>query len=104
MPLVLVGPPGVGKKTLIRALQKNFPGQLVDPVRHTARPINPDFEVDGEDGHFVSEERLEADISNGRLFAFGRTGAHLEGISFQAVDDVVASGKVRLRRRQNSPV
>jgi len=95
VPLVLTGPPGVGKKSLVKRLQQVCPGQFVDPLRHTARPPVAEFEKDGEDAHFVSVERLEADIENGRLFHYGtdETGL-LEGISFESVDDVIAAGKV----------
>lgn len=95
VPLVLTGPPGVGKKTLAARLQQACPHQFVDPLKHTTRKPVADFETDGEDAHFMSLERLELDIENGRLFWWGEDSqGHLEGLSFAAVDAVVASGKV----------
>lgn len=62
-PFALTGPAGVGRSTLIRKLQTVFPGQFVEPLCHLSRSPR-EGEVDGERAHFVSAERLTADIEN----------------------------------------
>jgi guanylate kinase len=61
--LVVTGPSGVGKGTLIRALRERFP-DLQLSVSATTRPPRPG-EVDGRDYHFLTPEefdrRLERD-------------------------------------------
>jgi guanylate kinase len=61
--LVVTGPSGVGKGTLIRALMERLPG-LELSVSATTRPPRPG-EVDGRDYYFLTpeefERRLEAD-------------------------------------------
>ena len=78
-----------------RPLCRYFPAQFVEPLLHTTRPPVAEFEKDGEDFHFVSLERFEADLENGRFFHTRRDeGGNLEGVSFEAVDDVVSARKV----------
>mmetsp|Transcript_24074 Transcript_24074/g.31352 ORF Transcript_24074/g.31352 Transcript_24074/m.31352 type:complete len:283 (-) Transcript_24074:514-1362(-) len=95
LPLVITGPPGVGKNTLILRLQKTFPLQFVDPLRHMTRPLIAEFEKDGEDGHFITIERFTADMENGKFFHTEQDeGGNMTGISFQAVDDIIAARHV----------
>jgi guanylate kinase len=55
--LVVTGPSGVGKGTLIRELLERVPG-LTLSVSATTRPPRPG-EVNGRDYHFLSEEEFE---------------------------------------------
>ena len=59
-PLVVCGPSGVGKSTLIKQLTKEFPIQFGFSVSHTTRKPRPG-EKDGVHYHFVS--RYEKNIS-----------------------------------------
>ena len=54
-PLIVCGPSGVGKGTLIEMLMKRFPNdQFGFSVSHTTRKPRPG-EVDGQHYHFVNE-------------------------------------------------
>jgi guanylate kinase len=55
--LVLVGPSGVGKSTLISMLMKEFPSDFGYSVSHTTRNIR-EGEEDGKSYHFVTAERF----------------------------------------------
>ena len=59
--LVVTGPSGVGKGTLIRALRERFPG-LELSISATTRPERPG-EVDGRDYWFLSPEEFERGVA-----------------------------------------
>jgi guanylate kinase len=61
--LVITGPSGVGKGTLIRALRERMPG-LELSVSATTRPPRPG-EVDGRDYHFLSPEEFDRRLDAG---------------------------------------
>ena len=56
--IVLSGPSGVGKTTVLRRLLERFPGRLRLSVSATTRPPRPG-ETDGVDYHFLSPEEFQ---------------------------------------------
>jgi guanylate kinase len=58
LPVVICGPSGVGKSTLIRRLLKEFPKKFYLAVSHTTRAPRKG-EKDGVDYHFVTQEEFE---------------------------------------------
>ena len=96
LPVVLCGPSGVGKSTLIKRLQADFPGAFGFSVSHTTR--NPRAgEVDGKDYNFVAgpEARaaMEADIAAGKFLESANVHGNLYGTSFSAIEAVAAKGQ-----------
>ena len=96
LPVVLCGPSGVGKSTLIKRLQADFPGAFGFSVSHTTR--NPRAgEVDGKDYNFVAgpEARaaMEADIAAGKFLESANVHGNLYGTSFAAIEAVAAKGQ-----------
>ena len=63
--LVITGPSGVGKGTLIRALRERLPG-LELSVSATTRAPRPG-EVDGHDYHFLSREEFDRRLEAGEF-------------------------------------
>jgi guanylate kinase len=61
--LVVTGPSGVGKGTLIRHLLERLPDYELS-VSATTRPPRPG-EVDGRDYHFLTEEEFERRLARG---------------------------------------
>lgn len=57
MLIVISGPSGVGKSTLVKRLFELKPGPLVSSVSATTRPPRPG-EVDGVDYYFISQEEF----------------------------------------------
>jgi guanylate kinase len=55
--VILVGPSGVGKSTLVELLLKKFP-IMVDIITYTTRPMRP-TETEGNPYHFVPNDRFE---------------------------------------------
>jgi len=66
-PVVICGPSGVGKGTLIARLQAEFPDEFGFSVSHTTRAPRPG-EADGVHYHFCSKEAMEAAIGRGARF------------------------------------
>jgi guanylate kinase len=80
--IVVSGPSGVGKSTVLRAL-----GELVDfgfSVSATTRDPRP-TEVDGIHYHFVSRDRFLEMIDGGELVEWAEYGGHLYGTPIESV-------------------
>ena len=115
-PVVICGPSGVGKGTLIARLQAEFPDEFGFSVSHTTRAPRPG-EADGVHYHFCSKEAMEAAIGRGARFTrappptqrhpltahthhragefieHARVHANIYGTSAAAVRAVAAAGK-----------
>lgn len=88
--IVLSGPSGVGKDTVIQRLQeRQVPFHFV--VTATSRPMRPN-EVDGRDYFFVSEAEFEAMIQANELLEHALVYHHYKGIPKQQVRDAFHSG------------
>jgi guanylate kinase len=94
-PLVIVGPSGVGKGTLIKMLQETFGNQLGFSVSHTTRKPR-DGEIHGIHYHFRRRESMEKMISEGAFIEYAKVHDNIYGTSFEGVELVTSSGKVCL--------
>jgi guanylate kinase len=93
-PIVISGPSGVGKGTLISMLMKEFPSMFGFSVSHTTRaPRN--MEKDGVHYHFTDKSVMEKEIKNGKFLEFASVHGNLYGTSVEAVEVVADAGKVR---------
>mmetsp|Transcript_20043 Transcript_20043/g.40469 ORF Transcript_20043/g.40469 Transcript_20043/m.40469 type:complete len:276 (+) Transcript_20043:61-888(+) len=92
-PLVVVGPSGVGKGTILRKLFHDFPGQFSYCISHTTRKARPG-EVDGKNYYFVSKEEMARDIAAGLFVEHATFAGNTYGTSFSSLTMVEASGKV----------
>lgn len=92
-PLVVVisGPSGVGKDSVLRKLQERRP-DLHFVVTATSRAMRPG-EEDGVDYHFVTKESFEAMIAEGELIEHALVYGEYKGIPKQQVRDALASGR-----------
>jgi guanylate kinase len=75
--LVVTGPSGVGKGTLIRALQERFPDLRLS-VSATTRPPRPG-EVEGRDYHFLSPEEFDRRLEQGEFLEHATYAGHRYG-------------------------
>jgi guanylate kinase len=92
-PLIIAGPSGVGKGTLIEKLQRTFPGLFGFSVSHTTRAPRPG-EIDGKSYHFTSAEAMEAAIARGEFLEHAKVHGNLYGTSFAAVMSVASEDKI----------
>jgi guanylate kinase len=92
-PIVISGPSGVGKGTLISMLMKEFPSMFGFSVSHTTRaPRN--MEKDGVHYHFTEKSVMEKEIKSGKFLEFASVHGNLYGTSVEAVEVVTDAGKV----------
>ncbi|XP_050388696.1 MAGUK p55 subfamily member 7 [Patella vulgata] len=94
-PVILVGPPGVGRNELKRRLKASNPGHFEEVLPHTSRPIRP-FEIDGKEYRFISREEMEADILAQRYAEYGEYKGNLYGTHIDSIQAVINAKKVCL--------
>lgn len=91
-PVVISGPSGVGKGTLIAKLMKEFPSKFGFSVSHTTRSPR-EKEIDGIHYHFTERSKIEKDISEGKFLEFAHVHGNVYGTSIEAVESVTDKGK-----------
>ncbi|VVC32596.1 Hypothetical protein CINCED_3A020049 [Cinara cedri] len=90
-PIVLIGPPGVGRNELKRRIMEINPDKYHTPVPHTSR--SPRIgEVNGKEYNFVSRELMEEQIARGEFLEFGEYKGNLYGTSLESVKSIIRSG------------
>ena len=60
-PVVISGPSGVGKGTLIAKLMKDYPSKFGFSISHTTRSPR-EKEIDGVHYHFTERSKIEKDM------------------------------------------
>ncbi|KAJ4789896.1 Guanylate kinase [Rhynchospora pubera] len=91
-PIVISGPSGVGKGTLINKLMKDFPSTFGFSVSHTTRAPR-EKEVNGIHYHFTEREVMETEIKEGKFLESALVHGNLYGTSVEAVEAVTDTGK-----------
>eukprot|EP01035_Chromulina_nebulosa_P037055 gene37055-49996_t len=93
--VVICGPSGVGKGTIISYLINMYPTKFGLSVSHTTRSPRAG-EVDGKHYHFVSREEFEQDISSGRrpYLEFAKVHSNFYGTRLDSVEAVHKEGKL----------
>jgi len=113
IPIIVSGPSGVGKGTVIRLLLETHP-ELVHSISMTTRPPRPG-EQEGADYFFVSRERFEQAIAGGELVEwaqvygnyYGTPTTFLENHFAEGVDvvlDIDVQGAAAVRSRYRNRV
>lgn len=94
--IIVSGPSGVGKGTVIRALKKDYP-QFEYPISHTTREIRP-AEKDGEVYHFITREEFEWGIKEGEFLEWANVhGMNYYGTLKKPIISALEEGKVVVR-------
>jgi guanylate kinase len=92
-PLLLVGPSGVGKSTLIKHLMDTFPGVFEFSVSTTTRRPRPG-EQHGVHYYYVSVEEFEEKVRQGQFLEHATVHNNMYGTSKQAVLEIFERGKI----------
>ncbi len=89
--IVLTGPSGVGKGTLMRLLLSRHP-ELNYSISATTRPPRPG-EVDGKDYYFINRSKFQGLIDKGEFLEWAEFAGNLYGTPRKPVIDCLESGK-----------
>ncbi|MEA5583026.1 guanylate kinase [Nodularia harveyana UHCC-0300] len=90
--IVLTGPSGVGKGTLMQELLKRHP-ELYYSVSATTRSPRPG-EINGENYYFTSRSKFEQLVSQGEFLEWAEFAGNYYGTPREAVLNQVQSGKL----------
>lgn len=91
-PVVICGPSGVGKGTLITRLMNDFPDAFGFSVSHTTR-LPRDGERSGIHYHFTERKDMQSAIQDGKFLESADVHGNLYGTSIAAVEAVADAGK-----------
>ncbi len=89
--IVLTGPSGVGKGTLLRSLLKRHP-QLQISVSATTRQPRPN-EIDGKHYYFVTRENFEQMVTAGELLEWAEYAGNYYGTPRAQVEQLLQLGQ-----------
>lgn len=92
-PILICGPSGVGKGTIIDILMKRCPGLFGFSVSNTTRAPRPG-EENGVHYNFVTVPEMEAAISNGEFIEYAKVHSNYYGTSVKAVENVMSEGRI----------
>ena len=90
--IVIEGPSGVGKDTLVKSLMDNYPNMFEKVPSMTTREMR-ETESQGNPYYFVDEKKFKQLISDGTLFEYTTRHNTYRGMSKTLFDDVLNRGK-----------
>ena len=94
--MIISGPSGVGKGTVIRLLKAKYPG-FIFPISQTTREMRPS-EKEGEVYNFIPEERFKSDIEKGNFLEWAQVHKKdYYGTLKKPIIDALEAGKVVVR-------
>lgn len=91
--IVIAGPSGVGKGTLIGKLRNEFPKLFGFSVSHTSRAPRSG-EKDGVDYHFTTADAILAEVEEGKFIEHAEVHGRHYGTSIAAVESVRKEGRI----------
>lgn len=91
--IVICGPSGVGKGTILSHLLELYPDYFDFAVSHTTRLPRPN-EVEGRDYHFIDRDGFDRRILGGGFLEYAEVHGNVYGTSKEAVRKVKDDGKI----------
>jgi guanylate kinase len=89
-PLLVCGPSGVGKGTILKHFLALYPNKFGFSVSSTTRKPRAG-EVNGIHYNFLSMEQMKADIADGKFIEYANVHGNIYGTSLQAVEKIQQS-------------
>lgn len=94
-PVVISGPSGTGKSTLLKKLFAEFPDKFGFSISNTTRSPRAG-EQDGVDYHFTTVDDFKKLIDEEKFIEWAQFSGNYYGTSIKAVDDVAKQNKICL--------
>uniref|UniRef100_A0A7E4VP65 Guanylate kinase-like domain-containing protein n=1 Tax=Panagrellus redivivus TaxID=6233 RepID=A0A7E4VP65_PANRE len=91
--LVILGAPGVGRRTLKSMLLAQLPNHFSTVVPVTSRP-RKSYEQEGREYHFETKETILKKVRDGQMIEWGELSGTMYGTCAETVRRVVRSGRV----------
>ncbi|KAI8326207.1 guanylate kinase [Martensiomyces pterosporus] len=91
-PIVVYGPSGTGKSTILKRLFAEYPSEFGFSVSNTTRKPRAG-EVDGKDYHFLTREQFLSAVDRKEFIEHAEFSGNMYGTTIQAVKDVADAGK-----------
>ena len=96
-PIVIIdGPSGVGKDTIINTLLEKYPEKFGHPINATTRPMREN-ESQGNPYLFIDEEEFFRLRSTGEIFEHTVRHGTYRGMRKSSFDGIIREGKIPLR-------
>ncbi|CAF1533098.1 unnamed protein product [Adineta ricciae] len=92
-PIVICGPSGVGKGTLLKWLFAEFPDDFAFAVSHTTRKPR-EGEIHGKSYFFTDRESMMKDIEAGKFIETAEFAGNLYGTSVATLENLATQGKI----------
>ncbi|VDP22650.1 unnamed protein product [Onchocerca flexuosa] len=92
-PIVISGPSGGGKSTVISKAMEAYPNAFAFAVSHTTRKSRPG-EIDGKSYWFVTEKKFKEMIENNEFLEYATFGGNMYGTSY------VSEERLRARKTE----
>jgi guanylate kinase len=92
--IVITGPSGVGKGTIVRSLLARHP-ELYLSISATTRQPRPG-EIDGKDYYFVSKQQFETMIQAGEFLEWAEYAGNYYGTPKSKIEKFITEGKLIL--------
>ncbi len=94
--VVIEGPSGAGKDTIIKTLVKKYPDRFAKLVSVATRAMRPN-ESEGNPYHFVSNAEFDAMVAAGDIFEHTVRHGEKRGMSEKYINQLFAENKIPLK-------
>ncbi len=94
--VVIEGPSGAGKDTIIKELIHRYPDRFAKLVSVATRAMRP-YESEGHPYHFVDNPTFDAMVQSGDIFEFTIRHGEKRGMSERYINDLFAEHKIPLK-------
>ena len=89
--IVISGPSGVGKSSLLKKLLEKYEDRLRFSVSYTSRNKRVG-EIDGVDYYFISNDEFKRDVDEGMFLEWAQVHDNFYGTSKRMVEEIVNNG------------
>lgn len=94
--VVIEGPSGAGKDTIIKTLIKRYPDRFAKLISVATRAMRPN-ESQGNPYHFVTNEEFDRMVATGDIFEHTMRHGEKRGMSEKYIHEIFAAGKIPLK-------